>query len=302
MRWLRYLGCGLVMGFAPSVHSQNSVAQDAMHPGQVVYERSCGGCHNNPEATRAPALASLRTLNRATVEYAITIGYMKMQAKRPDAARARAAARLACARPGRTAGTGWRARVAQESARRIDAAAQPIAATFGLGARNLRRQTAAETGLTTADFAEARTRVGRSRFRKRRRCARNRWSPADTVFVAATDAGRLFALDTQSGCVKWQFESSVPLRSSLSYGEIEQRQARHRRGRCGRRRRRDRCDERQAAVALRRAPARIESHHRHAGHSQGPRLSRRCRPSRSTTRGSIPTSAARRRAPSSRSI
>ncbi|MBC7984484.1 MAG: PQQ-binding-like beta-propeller repeat protein, partial [Candidatus Obscuribacterales bacterium] len=32
-------------------------------------------------------------------------------------------------------------------------------------------------------------------------------------------AGRLFALDSQSGCVKWQYEAPQPLRSSLSYGE-----------------------------------------------------------------------------------
>jgi polyvinyl alcohol dehydrogenase (cytochrome) len=43
----------------------------------------------------------------------------------------------------------------------------------------------------------------------------------DTLFIASTDAGRVFALDGKSGCVKWQFQSPVPLRSSMSYGQLE---------------------------------------------------------------------------------
>lgn len=33
------------------------------------------------EATRVPALASLQAMRRTTVEYAITLGYMRVQAK-----------------------------------------------------------------------------------------------------------------------------------------------------------------------------------------------------------------------------
>lgn len=42
-----------------------------------------------------------------------------------------------------------------------------------------------------------------------------------TVFYSATDAGRVFALDTESGCAKWVYESGTRLRSSMAYGEVD---------------------------------------------------------------------------------
>jgi polyvinyl alcohol dehydrogenase (cytochrome) len=199
-----------------AVHSAGSVTSDASDSGRVVYERHCGACHNNPQATRAPALTSLRALSRSTVEYAITIGYMKIQAQHLTASE-------------RTQLLDWLPQAhssvwptsalcsAQDAA--IDATAKPIASSFGLGPHNLRQQSATESGLRTADFAklELAWAVGLPQTPTMRS------QPVvvgDTVFVAATDSGRLFALSARSGCLKWQFESSVPLRSSLSYGEI----------------------------------------------------------------------------------
>ncbi len=41
----------------------------------------------------------------------------------------------------------------------------------------------------------------------------------DTLFVAAV-GGYLFALDRHSGCIKWQYTSEVPLRTSLGLGDV----------------------------------------------------------------------------------
>lgn len=38
-----------------------------------------------------------------------------------------------------------------------------------------------------------------------------------TLFYSATDAGRVFAFDTDTGCAKWVYESGARLRSSLAY-------------------------------------------------------------------------------------
>lgn len=38
-----------------------------------------------------------------------------------------------------------------------------------------------------------------------------------TVFYSATDAGRVFALDTETGCAKWVYEAGTRLRSSMAY-------------------------------------------------------------------------------------
>ena len=42
-----------------------------------------------------------------------------------------------------------------------------------------------------------------------------------TNFYSATDSGRVFALDTNSGCAKWVYEADSRLRSSLAYSEID---------------------------------------------------------------------------------
>ena len=42
-----------------------------------------------------------------------------------------------------------------------------------------------------------------------------------TIFYSATDAGRVFALDTNSGCAKWVYDANTRLRSSMAYGVID---------------------------------------------------------------------------------
>ena len=42
-----------------------------------------------------------------------------------------------------------------------------------------------------------------------------------TIFYSATDSGRVFALDTNSGCAKWVYNAETRLRSSMAYGEID---------------------------------------------------------------------------------
>src|SRR5574339_1093277 len=46
-------------------------AEDAAHPGKAIYDKACSGCHNNPESTRAPGLASLRLMRKSSVEYTL---------------------------------------------------------------------------------------------------------------------------------------------------------------------------------------------------------------------------------------
>lgn len=42
-----------------------------------------------------------------------------------------------------------------------------------------------------------------------------------TIFYSATDASRVFALDTESGCAKWVYNAGTRLRSSMAYGVID---------------------------------------------------------------------------------
>ncbi len=204
---------------ALSAHAQSASNDDSTHPGRVVYERTCGACHNNPEASRAPALATLRNFSRAMVEYAIDVGYMKMQAI--DLKPVERTQLLDWLSMGQGNASAWiaKAKCSGKTAL-IDVSAVPIATTFGLGARNLRYQSAAQTGLKTADFAKLEL-AWAIAFPQTPTMRSQPMVVGNTLFVAATDSGRLFAIDAQSGCLKWQYESPHPLRSSLSYGEIQ---------------------------------------------------------------------------------
>ena len=42
-----------------------------------------------------------------------------------------------------------------------------------------------------------------------------------TVFYSATDSGRVFAFDTNTGCAKWVYESGARLRSSMAYSVVD---------------------------------------------------------------------------------
>ena len=43
-----------------------------------------------------------------------------------------------------------------------------------------------------------------------------------TLFYSATDSGRVFALDINSGCAKWVYTADSRLRSSIAYSEIDE--------------------------------------------------------------------------------
>lgn len=192
---------------------------DASHPGRGVYQRSCGGCHDNPQATRAPAFESLRTLSRSTVEYAITIGYMKIQAQHLSAAERTQL--LDWLSKDQATNDAWLAKAKCSAPQaRIDPAAKPLVSTFGLSARNLRQMSATESGLRTSDFPKLEL-AWAFAFPQTPTMRSQPVVAGDTIFVASSDAGRMFALNAQSGCLKWMYESPVPLRSSLSYGELE---------------------------------------------------------------------------------
>ncbi|MBM89046.1 MAG: hypothetical protein CMQ41_11785, partial [Gammaproteobacteria bacterium] len=42
----------------------------------------------------------------------------------------------------------------------------------------------------------------------------------EIIFYSATDSGRVFAFDINTGCAKWVYESGTRLRSSLAYGVV----------------------------------------------------------------------------------
>jgi polyvinyl alcohol dehydrogenase (cytochrome) len=192
--------------------------EDAAHPGKTLFDKNCATCHNNGEATRAPSTASLRLMRRESVEYALTAGYMRTQAKMLSASERNLLEDWL--ELGQNDNSAWvKQALCKGDAARIDASARPAAQTFGLNNANTRMATGAETGLHKDDFAklDLAWAVGLPQTPSMRS---QPVVAGNTIFVVASDAGRMYAFDTNTGCVKWEYENAGPLRSSLTYAEI----------------------------------------------------------------------------------
>ena len=97
--------------------------------------------------------------------------------------------------------------------------AQPrTSTTFGVTNDANRAQTAEETGLTRDQMKDLDV-AWVVAFPQTPTMRSQPVIVGDTLFIAATDAGRLYALDTNSGCVKWHYVSDMTLRSSLTFAE-----------------------------------------------------------------------------------
>ncbi len=201
-----------------AVHRVITPAEDAAHPGKAIYERTCSACHNNPEATRAPGLASLRLMRRPSLEYTLTVGYMRTQAKGLSAEERNTL--MDWLTLGQADFTSWVSTAkCKGDAIKISASAKTAAPTWGVNLHNTRMQTATETGLKKEDFAKLEL-LWSAAFPQTPTMRSQPVVVGNTLFVVASDAGRMYALDANTGCAKWQYENPGPLRSSISYGEI----------------------------------------------------------------------------------
>ena len=190
----------------------------AAHPGEAVYQQWCASCHDNGATSGAPSLAAIRTLNRATVKYALELGYMKIQAK--DVPKEELAQLINWLPSAEGTNDDWvSAARCPTKIREVRLTNAPrVSTTYGVTNNGNRAQTAEETGLTRDQMKDLEV-AWVAAFPQTPTMRSQPVIVGDTLFIAATDAGRLYALDTNSGCVKWLYVSEMTLRSSLSFAE-----------------------------------------------------------------------------------
>ncbi len=189
------------------------------HPGKAVYDQWCASCHDDGGQSGAPSFEALRTLPRPTVKYALELGYMKIQAK--DVPKDELAQLISWLPKDEGSVDSW-----------INAARCPVkvrevklgddqkrvSTTFGVTGDANRAQTAEDTGLSYDQMKDLEV-AWVAAFPQTPTMRSQPVVVGDTIFIAATDAGRLYALDTNSGCVKWHYVSDMTLRSSLTFAE-----------------------------------------------------------------------------------
>jgi polyvinyl alcohol dehydrogenase (cytochrome) len=196
-----------------------SAEAGAEHPGKAVYDQWCASCHDNGGQSGAPSFEALRTLPRATVKYALELGYMKIQAK--DVPKPELAQLIEWLPKDEGSVDSWisaaRCPVKMREVKLNDD--QPrVSTTFGVTSDGNRAQSAKATGLSRDQMKDLEV-AWVAAFPQTPTMRSQPVIVGDTIFIATTDAGRLYALDTNSGCVKWHYVSDMTLRSSLTFAE-----------------------------------------------------------------------------------
>ncbi len=190
-------------------------AMETPHPGKAVYEQSCGACHNNPEATRAPALDTLKAMRYQTILYALNEGKMKAQASMLNATQKASVIDYLVGREATS--DEWLSTAMCAPDRRTVKLDAPATVTgFGFDPKNHRHLTAAQTGLRTADMRNLELAWAMG-FPK---ATSMRSQPAivgSTLFLPVADAQRLFAIDISAQpCVQWVYSHETPLRTAAA--------------------------------------------------------------------------------------
>ncbi len=90
----------------------------------------------------------------------------------------------------------------------------------GADGNNPRHLDAAQSGLTTADMSKLEL-AWAIAFPDTSSMRAAPVIVGSTIFYSATDSGRVFALDTNSGCAKWVYAADTRLRSSMAYAAID---------------------------------------------------------------------------------
>lgn len=214
---LRLVGL-LAIGMASAVSAQSDAGDD--HPGLDVYQQNCAFCHGGGDA-RAHSLDALQQMDADSLAYALTEGVMAIQGRAlSDQDRRAVIDWLAVDVADDDPNAWYAAQYCSADQRAVNVASQIISfSQVGADGEATRYLSAGQAGLELADMenlelAWAFGFPGVTGLRA---------SPVileDTLYYSAATTNRLFALDVDSGCVKWVYESPVPLRSSVSIGQV----------------------------------------------------------------------------------
>ena len=185
------------------------------HPGAGVYQKSCATCHDNPGATRAATLSSIKLITPARLREVMTTGVMApMAASLNEKEKTDLIAWLTAGQA--TSSAAWTdGLMCTADKRAVSTSASVVSSGFGIDANQTRSLTAAQAGLTKAQLANLDV----------------AWSIAfpgqgsgtgasvlsdGTIFT--TGGQKLLAIDAASGCVKWSYAANS--RNTPAIGEI----------------------------------------------------------------------------------
>jgi polyvinyl alcohol dehydrogenase (cytochrome) len=198
-----------------------ALAQQSEAPaGRAIYDQRCAVCHTEPQGTRAPTLDALHGMSAESLRFTLTQGLMQAQAAGMSPADLDSLISFLAAPA--NANHAWADKFrcsAQRAA--IDLTAAPTIAAFGVDPQSHRRLSAAQSGLTTKDMSRLQLKWAMA-FPDVTALRSQMAVVGSTMFLSVGQSARVYALDADTGCVKWTYVSETPLRTSITYGELRQ--------------------------------------------------------------------------------
>ena len=209
-------GFVLAAGLASSAIAQSPPAS----LGQQVYERACASCHAAPPpGSRASSVDLLRKMSASTLKTALTSGPMRGIGESLSPEEFEGVVSYLAAKTDLGAGGMPAPPMCQKDQLEIKIPTGTAPKGWGFKADNSRQLSAAESGLTSKDLDNLEVAwtlafPGTTTLRSQGVVA------GSTLFYAAGQAGRLYALDTATGCAKWIAQTPSEIRTGLSFGKL----------------------------------------------------------------------------------
>ncbi|HEY4361394.1 MAG TPA: PQQ-binding-like beta-propeller repeat protein [Bryobacteraceae bacterium] len=191
-------------------------APPAKPAGEVLFGSECATCHLAGEASRAPALETLRQLPADAVLTALTTGRMSTQALRLSPADRVAVAEFVTGKTVSTASVAPGGQCDTKS----KGSADGLGAGLGKGSWNGWGGTAAGNrfidngGLKAADVP--RLRLAWAFGFPRALSVRTQPTVVGDWLFTGGETGEVYALDAKSGCIRWTYQAKAGVRGALS--------------------------------------------------------------------------------------
>jgi polyvinyl alcohol dehydrogenase (cytochrome) len=184
-------------------------AREAL-PGRAVYDAHCGSCHNGT-VQKAPHRLMVALMTSESIVTALTTGLMAEQGKFLSELERVQVAEYLAAEPMGTEPPAIFACSADSPA--FDAARPPKVSGWGLQPTNTRVIAAADSGISKADVGKLKLKWAFA-FPGANR-ARSQPTLAGGAIYVGSHNGLVYALDQETGCVRWSYQSAAEVRTGI---------------------------------------------------------------------------------------
>ncbi len=185
--------------------------------GAQLYQQYCAACHDPPGVPRAPGRQALQLMSADALVFALTRGNMAEQGKALNRVELRQLVRY-LSNP-TSAGDWTAALTCAPPQRTIDLQATPAMTMVGTNLSAHRNLSPAQAGLTRQQLGHLEL-AWAVAFPQTSSLRAGGVVVGNTLFYSPTQTGAVLAMDTHSGCVKWTYQHTTPLRTSLSLGQL----------------------------------------------------------------------------------